>query len=325
MTDLTISRNPPNSWDAYCQANNYLFHSHAWQKLLENAFRCRTSYGWNESADYGMAISGFSAGPFKIGYLGFPVGGLVGNRKPGPEILKEWDLSRSLFNCHCLRLPVSAFEDAQTLALPYRSNPETAICDLQSWDINQVSKKLRRDIKKARRTNLTITDASSYADGSDLYSIYKGTIQRHSGSLRYNEKYFSSVTSLAGTHPGLRCMIARSEDRVAGFAIIARHKQTTYYLHGGTDLSLRHLSPSDLLLHEAILWAQENGSNCFNLMTSSSNQPSLVRYKEKWGAVTRQHRTYTLSLNLALCASFNIAERAYNLLRKAVAPRQGSH
>lgn len=263
-----------------------------------------------------MSISTFCAGPFKIGYLGFPVGGLVSNRKLDTEILDEWKRSRSLFNCHCLRVPVSAFEETEDLALSYKSNPETAICDLQNWDINQVSKKLRRDIKKAQRASLTVTDAYTSVKGSDLYSIYKNTVKRHSGSLRYNEKYFSSVISLSDTNPDLRCIIALSEDRLAGFVVIARHKQTTYYLHGGTEFSLRHHSPSDLLLYEAILWGQENGSDYFNLMTTSGDQPSLVRYKEKWGAVTRPHKTYTLKLRPAFCTSFNFAQWTYNMLRK---------
>lgn len=319
MTALSISQTPPDNWKTFCQTDDALFHSQAWQDLLEKAFKSQTCYGRNMSADYGMAVSTFPAGPFKIGYLGFPVGGILGKHKLDPGVINEWMLSKSFFNCHCLRIPVSAFEDTEDLALPYKSNPETAIPDLQNWDINQVSKKLRRDIKKVQRGNLTITDALSPADGSDMYSIYKSTVKRHSGSLRYNEEYFSSTVNLSGTHPGLRCMIARSGDRLAGFAIIARHKQTTYYLHGGTAFSLRHLSPSDLLLHEAILWAQKNGSDQFNLMTSLNDQPSLVRYKEKWGAITRPHRTYTLRMQPVLCTSFGIAEWMYNFLRKTTA------
>ncbi len=318
MTDISVSRNPPANWDAYCRANGVLFHSREWQELLENAFNCRTSYGLSKPADYGMAISRFSVGPFKIGYLGFPVGGLVGNRKLDREVLDEWDLSGSPFDCHCLRVPVSAYEDIEELAMPYRSNPETAICDLQNWDLSKVSKKLRRDIKKAQRSNLTINDVSDPTESSVLYSIYNETIKRHSGSLRYNQKYYSSLISLADSKPYIRCMIARSDDKIAGFAIIVRHKQTTYYLHGGTDFSLRHLGSSDALLYEAINWAKKSGSECFNLMTSSESQPSLVRYKEKWGAITRQHKTYTLKLKPAFCTSFSIAEQMYNLFRKTM-------
>lgn len=315
MSDIQVSHMPPGGWEEQCSDEGLLFYSRAWQELLASAFQCRTRYAWDDSADYAMAVATFRAGPFRIGYLGFPIGGLIGKQSPDRAIVSQWRSHRSLFGCHCLRIPASAFNEPVDLKLPSRSNPESAICELQYWSLNNVSKKLRRDLKRAQRTGLQISDAPDSLPGSALYSLYKATVTRNRGSLRYNEKYFAGLLKLLRERDDIRCMIASSEHGMAGFAIFVHHAKTTYYLHGGSEPSQRHLSPSDLLLHEAILWGQSKGCDYFNFMTSSSDQPSLVRYKEKWGAITRPHKTYILALRPTLCASFRAAEWVHSALR----------
>jgi predicted N-acyltransferase len=319
MSTFSFRLNPPKLWDAHCSTHNALFHSCAWQALLEQSFGCQSVYGWNPGTSTGMTISNFRVGPFSIGYLGFPVGGLIGTDILNRSMAMRWREARLPYMPHCLRIPMSAFGNHVDLKLPCSSNPETAIVDLQGWDLSSVSKKLRRDIKKARRSDLMISDVTDITEGSVLYRIYHDTVKRHSGALRYNEVYFSSLVTLGRSHPNLRCLTARMEGEIAGFAIIARHGNTAYYLHGGSSFAFRQQSPSDLLLHEAITWARQEGCICFNFMTSSSEQPSLVKYKEKWGAVTRQHKTYVLSLKPSFCHSFRFAERIYSRVRRAIA------
>jgi lipid II:glycine glycyltransferase (peptidoglycan interpeptide bridge formation enzyme) len=105
---------------------------------------------------------------------------------------------------------------------------------------------------------------------------------------------------------------AGKDDALAGFAVIIRDRATSFYLHGGTEREFRHLSPSDFLLREAIDASKSAGSTCFNFMASPPGQPMLVRYKEKWGAQTRQLRTYTLP-NSPLFPVFVLAEKAYRV------------
>jgi hypothetical protein len=306
---------PPEQWNSHCAAHNALFHSQAWQNLLEQAFGCHTLYGWCPESNTGAAITGFKAGPFRIGYLGFPVGGLIGPASLDRDLLQNWKTSRFPVTLHCLRIPVSAFDSPVDLQLPFQQNPETAITNLQQWDLASTSKKLRRDVKKAMRSDLIVKETSDPVVGRKLFAMYEDTVRRRSGSLRYNESYFSAVVALARTSAGLRCLTAWLDDEIAGFVVVARHGPTSYYLHGGTRAALKHHNPSDLLLYEAICRAKEDGSQCFNLMTSSIKQPSLIRYKEKWGAITRQHTTYTLSLNPLFCPTFRLAEKIYSLIR----------
>lgn len=315
MSAFSFGLVPPKWWEHQCACHNAFFQSPGWQSLLEEAFSCRTLYGWHENAEYGFAITNFRAGPFRIGYLGFPVGGALGAGLLDHKSVCAWKLPCIPYAPHCLRMPVSAFAGMPSLQLPFMENPETAIVDLQGWGIDSVSKKLRRDIRKARNTELILTDGESTAGGRIMYGIYRDTVKRHRGVLRYNEAYFTGLISLAKSNTGLRCLFAKMNDEVAGFVVVCRHGDTAYYLHGGTNPALRRHNPSDLLLHEVITWARQQGCRCFNLMTSSPKQLSLIRYKEKWGGITKTHRTYTCPVKIPACLVFRWAERLYRLKR----------
>jgi lipid II:glycine glycyltransferase (peptidoglycan interpeptide bridge formation enzyme) len=214
----------------------------------------------------------------------------------------------------CVRISSSAFESDAQLELPCQRNPETVIENLQSWSLGSVSKNLRRDVKKAQRSGIRVSRASRSVLGGKLYDIYSQTVKRHGGALRYNAGYFQGLLDLAVCQPRLRVLIASLDGHVAGFAVTARHGGTTCYLHGGADPEHRKNSPSDLLLDRAIHDAQRDGSQKFNLMASPDDQPSLVRYKEKWGGVTRDLRTYTVALSPSY-RLFRLAEKLYRFVR----------
>lgn len=289
-----------------------IFSSGPWQHLLEKSFGCRTIYAVGNSG--GFAISAFRAGPFRVGYLGFPLGAGVGASQ------SLIGLAGALRTCRlqgmpvCLRIPVSAFGPQQTLDLPYLANPETAIEDLQNWRLESISKNLRRDIRKAQRSELTVCEVTDSRVADRLYEMYSNTVKRHGGSIRYNVDYFQELIKLSATQPRLRVLVASQDSDIAGFVITAQHGSTSYYLHGGADPLYRKDSPSDLLVNHAIHVAQQEGSDTFNLMASPPDQLSLVRYKEKWGGVTRQLHTYTAGIRPTYHL-FRILERIYALTR----------
>lgn len=314
MSGYTFSETPPTHWDATCERTAALFHSRDWQTLLEQSFGCQSLYAWNAESGSGAALSVFTAGPFHIAYLGFPVGGMLGNALTDDASLLAWGKHATTRMPTCVRIAVSAFADPIDLPLAFESNPETAISHLQDWDLASVSKNLRRDVKKAQRSDLSIVEPSDASEGKALFRIYRATVKGHGGALRYNEGYFSALIGLARRQSGLRVLIARHQGGLAGFIVVGIHGRTAYYLHGGTDMAYRQHSPADLLLNESIQLARDDGCECFNLMSSPNDQPSLVKYKEKWGGETRQHKSYTLPLRPSY-RFFKIAESLYRWIR----------
>jgi hypothetical protein len=314
MSGITISTSPPTDWSTICTADNLLFHSPDWLRLLESSFDAQSQYIWDADARRGGAVSSFPAGPFRLGYLGFPFGGVVGDSGISDELLQSWRIHRAELQPMAIRVPVSAFGGCADLDLSFESTPETAIVDLPSWTLEVTSGNHRRDIKKAMRSELEVSDAGGAADGGDIFRIYSDTVKRQRGALRYNETYFVKLIELAQSSPLIRVLVARAANTIAGFTVVVRHGPAGFYLHGGTHLEHRQHQPSAVLLYEAIQWAQSLGCGSFNLMSSPADQESLIWYKEKWGGETREHRTYTLALRSSF-RLFRVAERIYRLVR----------
>lgn len=311
MSNFGFSSEVPDGWEACCRTSGAIFGCGDWQRLLESGFGCRSIYAWNGKD--GAAISAFNAGPFTVGYLGFPAGSFLGDPEAQATMLASLGAEKSM-GLTCLRVPVSPFEAGRELQAPYVTNPETAIPDLQSWDMMAVSKNLRRDIRKAERSGLEVTLSTDASIGSDLFGMYENAVRHHGGSLRYNREYFEGLLALAARNSAVRVYIATHSKTIAGFAVVVLHGNGAFYLHGGSAGEFRHLSPSDLILAEAISSARSAGKSLFNFMASPADQPTLVRYKEKWGGETRPLRTYTFRISAAF-SLFRAVESLYRRIR----------
>jgi hypothetical protein len=311
MTPYRFSTRKPSGWDEFCARESLFFGSAEWLDILESSFGCRSVYAWN--GHDGIAISAFAAGPFSVAYIGFPAGCVDAGATSIEDMLAQLSRNRTKARLTCARVIVSGFSDGPRLERPFVSNPETAIADLQAWDLMGVSKNLRRDIRKAARSGLRVREIDDPAHGQFCFELYASTVKRHGGSLRYNREYFTSLLRLARNGGAVRLYLAEMDSSPVGFAVIARHADTAFYLHGGASAGARHLSPSDLILSEAITAEKEAGCRAFNFMASPADQTTLVRYKEKWGGETRTQHTYTIGTSAAY-PLFRLAEKLYRIL-----------
>ena len=314
MSNWAATPTVPPAWSEVCDQSDSLFHSESWLALLERSFGCRSLYLLDEEQRHGAAISQFRAGPFRIGYLGFPIGGTVGDVDPGvdiPEILRQVPVELMPV---AIRIPASGFGMPVDLGLQFEATNETAIVDLQAWSLERASKNRKRDVKRSLHSDLEMVDANDPADADRIYELYRKTLERHDGSLRYNAAYFSGLIRLATEHPKLRVLLAKTDGSICAFTVVAQHSSVGYYLHGAIDWSQRALRPSAMLMNNAIEWAKAGGCASFNFLSSPPGQESLVRYKEAWGGETRTHRTYTLPVRSSFLL-FKAAERLYRLVR----------
>lgn len=315
MSSWIASAPVPPAWSDLCAQSGMLFHGEEWLALLERGFSCSSMFFLDEERRHGAAITQFRAGPFRIGYLGFPVGGMVGSAVPTEDLVnalrQAWVAQKPV----AVRIPVSGFGESVELNLPYESTLETAIVDLQSWTLAGIPKNRRRDVNKSLRSGLDLVEASDPADAERIYELYRKTLERKDGSLRYTADYFSALVELARRHPNLRVLLAKKDNSIAAFTVVALHGSVAYYLHGAYDWSHRESLPSAMLLNEAIEWAKARGCESFNLMSSPKGQESLVKYKERWGAETREHRTYTVPVSSLAYSVFKLAERLYRIIQ----------
>ena len=313
MNTWVATTTASSAWSELSNESNSLFHSEDWMALLERSFGCSSLYFLREDHQKGAAISLFRAGPFRSGSFGFPVGGTIGSGEPAGELFEYLQTANVDHMPVAVKIPVSGFEGSAELDLPYESTAETAIVDLQSWSLDRVTKNRRRDVNRSLRSSLDLVDASDPADAVRIYELYRATLERNDGSLRYNATYFGELIQLAQRRPGLRVLLARKDDSIVAFTVVALRGSMSYYLHGAFDWAMREYLPSAMLLNEAIEWAKAQGCESFNLMSSPQGQDSLIKYKERWGAVTREHRTYTLPVK-STYPLFKLAERLYRMI-----------
>ena len=304
MSSFIFTLEPAKHWNAFCERHRALFHSSEWQSVLSQAFSSQTVYGWNPDADIGLAITVFQAGPFRIGYVGFPIGGTIGVNALEPDMILGWKRACFPVKVHCLRVPVSAFNSPIVLDLPAQQVPETAITKLQEWRTNRLPGSIGRNIKKAIRAGIEIKDATHLRHSDIVFRLYSETIERHGGTLRYNAAYFRALISLTRSNRRMRCLLATQNDTIAGFVIVALSGDIGYYLHGGLNRALQNYRPMDLLFSTAINWAQSEGMNSFNMMASPVGQNSLIRYKEKWGGTTFDQCTYDIPFHQLIYKTF---------------------
>ncbi|MDH3314810.1 MAG: GNAT family N-acetyltransferase [Gammaproteobacteria bacterium] len=298
VDSLLISPASPRGWEQKCEECDDLFHSSAWQRVLSEGFRCSSVYLWNAQIKTGCALPVFPKGPVRIGYLGFPAGGGIGSLAAPASIVEA--LSGLSFGRHidAIRVPISGFGPPALAQHRAVSVPETAIVDLPNWEAESLPSAIHRNLKKFERSELELRACDDADRDAECYHrLYLATIERHRGRRRYNRGYFRALLALSLTSDRLRCTGAYAGNKLAAFLVAASSGRTVFYLHGASHPRYTQARPSDALFQNAILWAKKIGAEQFNMMASPASQPGLVRFKEKWGGTTRQHRTCTIPVS----------------------------
>ncbi len=312
MSSLSLSIAPPQTWHDSGDQEVSFFNSIEWLSLMNKAFNTNLLYLEGKDQGFRAAISIFKAGPFRIGYLGFPITSVLGEGKITNETILQIKKAKIQTGLHLLRIPTSSFQENHDLDLFSNETPESAISDLQSWNEGVLSSAVRRNIRKAKKSGVIISDATEHNLGNIFFRLYTDTVNRNNGSVRYNENYFNSLIDLSQKSPALRCSVAKVDGEFAGYMVVVLDNNVAYYLHGASALEYRQFRPNDLLFSEAITWAKEQGMKTFNFMSSPASQPSLIRYKEKWGAETRVQHVYQEEISIVQAKVFSAAIKANN-------------
>lgn len=318
MNKFVFKEEAPKHWNGLCLSLGDMFNNVEWQYVLSQGFGSKTLYGWDADNSIGITITVFKTGPFRIGYLGFPVGGMIGSDIINNNMLDALKETCSAYGIHIIRVPISSFADSAYYNHPVKTTMETVIENLQKWRSESLSHNLQRSIRKAQHSPLKIMDASESSQGQILYRLYHKTILMHGGNLRYTGKYFSALIDLALSKNNLRCILAIADGEIAGFLVVACHGSTAYDMHCCIDRKFKKYAPSDLLTDYSITWAREEGMERYNLMASPRHQKSLIKYKEKWGGITKEQKVYELDLKplqaVIIRSSINVYQRVSRLM-----------
>lgn len=283
-----------------------------WSAILNASFSTE-SKSISIDTDFTVMLTIFRKGPFRIAYCNFPFGftretisdefvSIIREQTPGAVML--------------LNIVVSGFVDSSITYPVSASVPETKIKNLDEHNIYEI-KKVRKDLNRAKKFDFDVVAFSKGDSYDDIYNLYSDTISRKQGNLRYNKRYFELLCGESLNSSDIHVFKARRKALTAGYLILILRGKEAFYLHGGVDVEFAKFGISDRLIEIAISVAKEHGCESFNFMASPEKQPSLVKFKEKWGGVTLTQNTYSVVLHLPLYSAYKILLPLYNFFSHA--------
>lgn len=287
---IRIDHSPCDDYRDWLAASNAFLDSPAWGQVLRTGLSAETRYVWDGVARVGHLLAIFRRGPFTIGYLGFP---LCLDARANATMYAMDDMIIAIGRCgdapDILRIPLSPFGARHIAQVPHSASPivETCIPDLDEWSATAVAKR-RHDLSAAHKRSEGL-DPASHLDGNELCALYRSAVRRNGGAVRYGNAYFEALARL---DPSMVAIHALKQGNVpVAMVVSATHGEQGCYLHAGTAPSAMAAGASDLLLANAIAAAQASGLRAYNFLASPPRQHGLVKFKEKWGGITRTSAT----------------------------------
>jgi hypothetical protein len=142
--------------------------------------------------------------------------------------------------------------------------------------------KVRKNVKKARRSEIGIELDETGARLDDFLRLYRHTLERREADERYDfpAEFFEDIQrELPGQFLYAHAL---SGGRVVSSELVLVSAETVYSFLGGTDRDAFELRPNDLLKYELILWAREAGKRRLVLGGGYREDDGIFRYKRSF-------------------------------------------
>jgi hypothetical protein len=165
--------------------------------------------------------------------------------------------------------------DARTRAI----NVVVALGDAADAMWMSFDQKVRKNVKKAQRSGITmsIDETGQFLD--DFLRIYVGTMDRREAAAGYffPRSFFETIIKQL---PGQFAFFHASlDDRIVSTELVLVSEDSVYSFLGGTDSAAFEFRPNDLLKFEVITWAAARGKKHFVLGGGASPGDGIERYK----------------------------------------------
>ncbi|WP_282035616.1 GNAT family N-acetyltransferase [Saccharicrinis aurantiacus] len=162
-------------------------------------------------------------------------------------------------------------------------NNENIICHLNKGEeviYREFSAKVRRNIKKAKRSGLEISMDSSGTDLDDFLELYYSAMNR----LGAHSKYYLDKAYFHKLHQGLKghfsYFYVSWQGKKIATALVLVSAQKIYFFLGGSDQNYFSMRPNDLLHYEIINWGIANKKEIYVLGGGVDAGDSLFNFKK---------------------------------------------
>lgn len=147
---------------------------------------------------------------------------------------------------------------------------------------------IQRRIRHAERVGVTCTTGVSERMIEEFYRLVVLTRRRQRLPPQPIDWFRNICKCLKGK---AKIWLAIKSGQAIGGILTLRHGKTLYYKYGCSDRRFSSFGAMPYLLWKAIREARSNGLEDFDLGRSDWDNPGLIRFKDRWGAV-RSTLTY---------------------------------
>ena len=331
--ELTIFESPGKEWDEFASRyTDLIFYQSVWSKVLKEGLGGQPLYFYLKHG--GEIVAGLPGillnfKIFKILYASIPYGHLIGEKPYYSAFLQLLEKEFRRKGIDQVRLTESPFSDSYP---PESFKPISAKCtflDLTGYDKEKIwdgyRKNIRRDVRKAQRSGITIRSGDSIEGVNTFYKLYLSSMERNRAMAKYPLHWFETLYEVV-TKKGLGAILIAelNEGAIAGVVLIYS-PSSTHYFHNGSKYEFLKFCPNELLIHSALEEAVGKGNSFFDFMGSDPGDLSLLQFKEKWGSKTIDLYTFVKDYHPVRCkiwewgkrlGSSNIGSRLLNFIRK---------
>ena len=142
--------------------------------------------------------------------------------------------------------------------------------------------KVRKNVKKARRSGLRFEADETGERLDDFLRLYEHTLERRGADARYRfpRAFFERIRDRLAGHVVFGHVLA--DGRMVSSELVLLSAETAYSFLGGTDESAYELRPNDLLKVELFEWARAAGKRRFVLGGGHREDDGIFRYKRSF-------------------------------------------
>ena len=186
--------------------------------------------------------------------------------------------------------------------------------------MTSVSSKTRNMIRKGDKLGVVTRLIANEQELEKFWKMHRTTCIKK-GSEGPDLAMFMNIWRLSEQHPGsCACVIAELENEMIGGCIILRHGERAVYTWGSsTDIPMKGVPKTELVLWASIAWAKEAGLSLFDLggITPDAEKGSAAaginRFKKGFSS-------HFIELFPAYCKVFNMpVDKIYSLLKQVMA------
>ena len=318
--ELRVLENPGKEWDEFASRyTDLIFYQSVWSDTLRRGLGGHPLYFClREGGEIVAGLPGilFNLKFFKVFYSSIPFGNVLGEKENFPALMELVEKEFERRGIDQVRIADSPFSESYHPSSYQSLSAKVSLLDLRGADKEGIwdhyKKYIRRDVRKAEKSGVTIRPGSSGEDIKLFYDLYLASMERNRAAAKYPYRWFR-VLCEGGPGKSLGTIrFAVLDQRAIAGVVLVHSTTTTHYFHNGSRGESLKYCPNELLVDSSIEGAVDRKSSFFDFMGSDPEDASLLKFKEKWGSQSKDIYTYVKNCRPFRCKIWELGKKMGN-------------